>query len=102
VIERYRLVDREAAIEAYAQTRKENIGIPNNDSGLLVDAGYQGKALQLEFKVEDDAVFTMPWSASMTYRRASGQWPEFVCAENIREYYNHKNAEVPRADKPDF
>jgi hypothetical protein len=38
----------------------------------------------------------------MTYRHASGQWPESVCAENIREYYNNKDSDVPRADKPDF
>jgi hypothetical protein len=52
--------------------------------------------------VEDDGVFTMPWSATMTYRRAAGEWPEFVCSENIREYYYGKDSEVPRADKPDF
>jgi hypothetical protein len=75
VVERYRLIDREAAIEAHARTGKENISIPNNDSGLIIDAGYPGKALQLEFTVEDDGVFTMPWSASMTYRRAAGAWP---------------------------
>jgi hypothetical protein len=44
----------------------------------------------------------MPWSATMTYRRASGDWPEFVCAENIHEYYYNKDAEVPTAHKPDF
>jgi hypothetical protein len=44
----------------------------------------------------------MPWSAVMTYRRARGEWPEFVCAENIREYYYNKNSEIPTADKPDF
>ena len=44
----------------------------------------------------------MPWSATMTYRRALDEWPESVCAENIREYYYNKNSEVPTADKPDF
>jgi hypothetical protein len=44
----------------------------------------------------------MPWSAIMTYRRAVGEWPQFVCAENIHECYYNKNAEVPTADKPDF
>jgi hypothetical protein len=38
----------------------------------------------------------------MIYRRASGGWPEFVCSENMHEYYNNKNAEVPAAAKPDF
>ena len=23
----------------------------------------------------------------LSYGRAAGQWPEFVCAENVREYY---------------
>jgi len=67
-----------------------------------VDPNYRGNGLQLEFTVEDEGVFTMPWSAIMTYRRARGEWPEFVCAENIREYYYNKNSEVPAADKPDF
>jgi hypothetical protein len=102
VVERYRLVDYETTMEAQEQTRKENISIPNNDSGLVVDANYKGKGLQLQFAVEDEGAFTMPWSATMTYRRALGQWPEFVCAENIREYYNNKDSDVPQADKPDF
>jgi len=102
VVERYRLVDYETTMEAQERTRKENISIPNNDSGLVVDASHKGKGLQLQFTVEDDGVFTMPWSATMTYRRALGRWPEFVCAENIREYYNNKDSDVPWADKPDF
>ncbi len=102
VVERYRLVDYEAAKEAEARTLKENVSIPMNDSGLIVDPGYRGKGLQLEFTVEDEGVFTKPWSASMTYRRALGGWPEFVCSENMHQYYAGKDAEVPRADKPDF
>ena len=102
VVERYRLVDDETAKAAEARTRKENLYIPVNDSGLAVDPGYKGKALQLQFTVEDKGVFTMPWSASMIYRRATGGWPEFACAENTHEYYAAKESEVPRAAKPDF
>src|SRR5262249_20266947 len=102
VVERYRLVDYETAMAAHERTRKENISIPNNDSGLTLDNNDRGKGLELQFTVDDDGVFTMPWSASMTYRRAAGRWPEFVCAENIREYYYNKDSEVPKADKPDF
>jgi hypothetical protein len=36
----------------------------------------------------------------MTYRRTPGAWPEFVCAENTREYYYNKNSEVPTAHNP--
>jgi hypothetical protein len=102
VVERYRLVDYVAVQEAQERTQKENVRIPFNDSGLIVDPNQQGKGLQLQFTVEDDGVFTMPWSATMTYRRALGEWPEFVCAENTREYYYNKDSEVPTANKPDF
>jgi hypothetical protein len=102
VVERYRLVDDEAAKEAEARTLKENIPIPFNDSGLIVAPNNRGRSLQLQFTVEDKGVFTMPWSASMIYRRASGAWPEFVCSENTHEYYAGKESEVPRADRPDF
>jgi hypothetical protein len=44
----------------------------------------------------------MPWTASITYRRALGEWPEYVCPENRREYYSGKDTAVPTADKPDF
>jgi hypothetical protein len=47
-------------------------------------------------------VFTTHWSATVTYRRALGEWGEFVCAENTREYYAGKDTVVPTADKPDF
>jgi hypothetical protein len=102
VVERYRLLDYEAAKEAQERGYKENRRLPFNDSGLIVDPNYKGKGLQLQFTVEDEGVFTTPWSATMTYRRALGDWPEFVCAENIHEYYYNKDAEVPTADKPDF
>jgi isochorismate hydrolase len=31
--------------------------------------------------VEDQGVFNMPWFATITYGRPSGEWEEFVCAE---------------------
>jgi len=67
-----------------------------------VSRSVGGKYLQLYFTVEDQGVFTTPWSVTITYGRTSGEWPENVCAENIQEYYYNKNSEVPRADKPDF
>jgi hypothetical protein len=45
----------------------------------------------------------MPWSATKTNRRPLvTEWHEVVCAENPHEYYDGKDTEVPRADKPDF
>jgi hypothetical protein len=69
--------------------------------GVAVDPNDKGKGLQLEFTVEDEGVFTMPWSATGTYRRIRGEWPEHVCAENPHVYYE-KDTAVPTADKPDF
>ena len=102
VVERYRLVDEETAKAGEVRTRKENLYIPVNDSGLVVDPAYQGKSLQLEFTVDDKGVFNVPWSAGMIYRRAAGAWPEFACSENRNEYYAKKESDVPHADKPDF
>jgi hypothetical protein len=102
VVERYRLIDEAAAKAAEERNRKENLLLPVNDSGLLVDRAWKGKSLQLEFIVEDDGVFTMPWSATITYRRATGVWPEYVCSENAHEYYAGKETAVPHADRPDF
>jgi hypothetical protein len=106
VIERYRLIDYEAAKEAQDRAEKDMPLI----RAYGVDPNYKGKGLQLQFTVEDEGVFTMPWSAMITYRRAPHtSWQEYVCAENIEafhdgrtQYYSDKNASVPIAKKPDF
>jgi hypothetical protein len=48
-----------------------------------------------------EGVFTTPWSATITYGRGSNDWPEIVCAENVKKYYE-KDTAVPTADKLDF
>jgi hypothetical protein len=98
VVERYRLIDYEAAKEGLERDRKENFRAqPGN-----MDANYRGKYLQLQFTVEDENFFTMPWSGFVTYRRATNDWQEFVCAENPHEYYAATDTPVPQAVKPDF
>jgi hypothetical protein len=105
VVERYRLLDYEAAKEAEVRGEKENIRLPAVDTGLTRDPDYKGKGLQLHFTVTDEGVFTTPWTATMTYwrpRAPFGQWPESVCAENAAGYDRGKKAAIPTADKPDF
>jgi len=102
VVERYRRIGYEATKEGLAQAAKEWRPV-----GATVDRNYRGKGLQLEFTVEDAGVFTMPWSATITYGRSAIDWEERVCAENIRhEYDGHffsdQDARIPTADKPDF
>jgi hypothetical protein len=102
VVERYRLINYEAGRDAIERGAKENFRFPPTSVWVHPDRDYRGKVLRLEFTVEDEGVFTMPWSASITYRRASGGWAEVVCAENIHEYYAGIQTPVPHADKPDF
>lgn len=103
VVERYRLLDYEAAKEGLDRDAKENFPIPlTDDSGLFLDKNYKGKHLQLEFTVEDAGVFRMPWSATVTYRRPVGIWLENVCAENPNKYGTEKDAQIPTAAKADF
>jgi hypothetical protein len=101
VVERYRLLDYEAANAAQARER-ENVRILTTEPGFAPDPNYKGNGLQLEFTVDDDGVFTTPWSATITYRRPLTEWVEYVCAENPREYYAGKDSAVPTAGKPDF
>jgi hypothetical protein len=97
VVERYRLLDYEDAKEGLERDAKEN-----QRPAVGIDRNYRGKHLQIHFTVEDEGVFTTPWSATITYGRGSTEWPEIVCAENRHEYYNNKDSEVPTAEKPDF
>jgi hypothetical protein len=105
VVERYRLLDYEAAKAAEERGEKENFGVPQADQGFARDLNYRGKGLQLHFTVEDDNVFTTPWSATVTYRRPLsifGQWTEYICAQNAAGYDRGEKAAVPTADRPDF
>jgi hypothetical protein len=101
VLERYRLLDYEAAREAQERGQRGLTRL-GRDPGFAADTGYKGQGLQLEFTVEDDGVFTRPWSAGISYRRPLGEWPEMVCAENPHGYDPRKLARIPAASGADF
>jgi hypothetical protein len=114
VVERYRLLDYEAAKEGLERDAKEYVPIPN--TSMQRDPDYRGKYLQLLFTVEDQGVFTMPWSATITYGRPLGEWEEHVCAEGTSSkvydstllftpnthFSPSQEAVFPTANKPDF
>ena len=100
VVERYRLLDYEAAKQAEERGQRGLTRL-GRDPGLAANPDYRGKGLQLEFTVEDENVYTGPWSASISYRRPLGEWPEMACADGTRDYVGRTIA-LPRADKPDF
>jgi hypothetical protein len=104
VVERYRLLDYEAAKEGLDRDARENLRPARGaDAGSAPDYSYRGKHLQLHFTVVDEGVFTMPWSATITYRRGREAWREVACAENILELViAGRDAAVPTAYKPDF
>ena len=105
VVERYRLIDYNEAKEAHERARQEWRFVGNN----APDPDYRGHGIQLEFMVEDQGVFTTPWSATITYLHAGhSDWKERVCAENIDHYYDLEqfysdpDAYVPSDDTADF
>jgi hypothetical protein len=101
VVEHYRLMDYETGKDAVERHEAKYGSIPPNVSGIIVDPDYRGKALQIEFTVEDSNVFTTPWKGLVTYRRAASEWPEYICAENLIEA-DGTPRKVPTAATPDF
>jgi hypothetical protein len=101
VVERYRMIDYEAAKEAIARDAKEHFQSVNPDNGPAPDLAYKGNGLQIEVTIEDRGAFTMPWSATVTLRRARDERLELVCSENTQWYPGMQSA-VPTADRPDF
>jgi hypothetical protein len=106
VIERYRLIDYEAANRILERGARETATTFRNDSGVVPDLNARGKNLQLDVTVEDEGAFTTPWSSTIIYRpgvsafEASTELPEAICAENPHEL--SRQAGLPTADKPDF
>jgi hypothetical protein len=96
VVERYRLVDHEAAKEGFERDAKERTIAQG-----MTNPNHHGKSLQLQFTVEDQGVFTTPWTATMTYGFSRANWAEQVCAESTH-WYSGKEADVPRATEADF
>jgi hypothetical protein len=99
VVERYRMIDYDEAQAAQARNLTVNPRVPDTRA----DLSYTGKRVQVVFTVEDEGVFTMPWSGAITYERPAMAWEENVCAENPFDFFAGRvNAFVPTAQKPDF
>ena len=65
--------------------------------------GSSDKFLQLHVTIEDEGVFTTPWTSTLTYVPRPDVLAEVVCADNVRQYYyDHSDTDAPHADKPDF
>jgi hypothetical protein len=98
VVERYRLREYDDVKDAIERNKKENWLLQGD-----VFSNHRGKFLQLHLTIEDEGVFTTPWTATLTYVPRPDVASEAVCADNLHQYYyDHSDTNVPRADKPDF
>ena len=98
VVERYRLREYDEVKDAIERNKKENWLIAGD-----VFSNHRGKFLQLHLTIEDEGVFTTPWTATLTYVPRPDAASEAVCAENIHQYYyDRSDANVPHAEHPDF
>jgi hypothetical protein len=101
IVERYRLLDYTATMEAVERDAKEHFFQPNPDNGSPADPNYKGKGLQIEVRIEDKGAFTTPWTATITFRRPIEEQFELVCAEKP-EWFPGTFSAVPFAERPDF
>jgi hypothetical protein len=101
LVERYRMLDYETTRAAIERDAKENLQMANPGNGPPFDPSYKGKGLQIDVTIDDAGAFTMPWSATVTMRRALDERLELVCADNT-QWYPGTYSKVPTADKSDF
>ena len=98
IVERYRLREYDEVKDAIERNKKEN-WLFNGD----VFSRHRGKFLQVHVTIDDEGVFTTPWTATLTYVPGPDVLSEAVCAENLHQYYyDQSDTNAPRAEKPDF
>lgn len=97
IVERYSLREYDDVKDALERNAKENWMFTGD-----VFSKHRGKFMQVHVTVEDEGVFTSPFTATLTYIPSRNPLQESVCAENVHEYYNNRDTDVPKADKPDF
>ncbi len=102
LVERYRLVDRQSAVQSLKQLESEKRLVVGGTVAGITDPKDKSPALQVQFTVEDENVFTMPWSAAVTYLRDTAPWLETPCGENNGFSFGLDPAGFPHADRPDF
>ena len=98
VVERYRLVDSDTVTRTAEPPRRRQNTV--GTYGAL--AG--GKTLELQFTVEDQGAFTMPWGGIVRSDKVLDRqlMLEHVCAENNRDFFRAELFPTPTAIKPDF
>ena len=101
IVERIRLIDAAAARRDYVKAQRDSGRVDEDMGGATVDEKYP-RGLQISFRVEDPATFTMPWSGQVTYMRSAGPWEERVCADMQTNFLTGQPVKLPQATRPDF
>ena len=101
VVERYHFIDDSAA-RAAQERQEQAAGRLGGKPGNNAFDPNSAKGLQIDIAVEDPNIYTAPWTAKITYRRAVMDWEERICAENNTNILHPGFANIPTADKPDF
>jgi len=98
VVERYQLRDSDTVVRAPEPPRRRagRVGYYHPVPG--------GKTMELQFIVEDQGAFTMPWGAVIHNERVRDRtiMDEHVCAENNRDFFQTELFEMPTDETPDF
>ena len=92
IVERYRLRDYDDVKDAIERNNKENWLFTGD-----VFSKHRGKFLQLHVTIEDEGVFTTPWTATLTYVPGRDQIAESVCAENPHEILQQRGSGRPES-----
>jgi len=99
--ERFRIITSRVAKEATTQHEKGYGRVGGPRGAVTVDANSD-KGLQVLFTVDDPKVFTTTWSAAVMYLPTITEWSEYICAENVQDYFSGTTVAVPFAEQPDF
>ncbi len=87
------------------KSETDKFGTPHSDKIHVVER-YKlingGKAMRVDFTVEDPETFTMQWSAKANYARSRGPVEEIICAENNKVATTGLSYPIPVAARADF
>ena len=93
VVERYQLIDPNST---NAEAKENLAGFRGAGDGVI-DRNYKGRALRIDFRVDDPKTFNSEWSGTVVFRRAKGEWIEDVCPDAVHDYITGKDENVPTA-----
>ena len=97
IVERYRLRDYDEVKDALERNAKENWMFVGD-----VFSKHRGKFLQVHVTVEDEGVFTSPFTATLTYVPSRNPLKKRSAPKTRTNTTTTGIPDVPKADKPDF